>query len=83
MSSHKRTLDSIRDGKQDNDIRFLDVVALLKSFGFMVRINGDHHIFYKSGIDEIINLQPTGSKAKAYQIRQVRNLITKYKLGEE
>ncbi len=30
---------------------------------------------------EIINLQPAGSKAKAYQVKQVRNLVVKYKLA--
>jgi hypothetical protein len=33
------------------------------------------------GIEEIINLQPKGAKAKAYQVRQVRQLIVKYGLG--
>jgi hypothetical protein len=33
---------------------------------------------------EILNLQPKGSKAKPYQVKQVRNLVVKYKLaGEE
>jgi hypothetical protein len=32
---------------------------------------------------EIINLQPKGSKAKPYQVKQVRNLILKYKLAGE
>ncbi len=27
------------------------------------------------------NVQPNGSKAKPYQVKQVRNLIVKYKLG--
>ena len=30
-----------------------------------------------------INLQREDSKAKPYQVRQVRNLIVKYKLGGE
>ena len=30
---------------------------------------------------ERINLQRDGSKAKAYQVRQVRNVILKYSLG--
>ena len=48
--------------------------------GFKVRIKGSHHIFYKEGIDEIINLQSQGNKAKPYQVKQVRSLILKYKL---
>ena len=35
------------------------------------------------GVEEILNLQPKGAKAKPYQVKQVRNLILKYKLGEK
>ena len=45
----------------------------------MSRQRGSHRIFYKDGIDEIINLQPNGNKAKPYQVRQVRKLILKYR----
>jgi len=55
---------------------------LLNRLGFEERIRGDHHIFFRKYVDEIINLQPKGSKAKQYQVKQVRNLILKYKLGD-
>jgi predicted RNA binding protein YcfA (HicA-like mRNA interferase family) len=55
---------------------------LLDALGFRERIRGSHHIFTRTEVIEIINLQPTGSKAKAYQVRQVRQLIVKYNLGE-
>jgi hypothetical protein len=49
--------------------------------GFSVRIKRDHHIYYREGIEEIINLQPLkDGKAKAYQVKQVRVMIFKYKL---
>jgi hypothetical protein len=32
-------------------------------------------------IEEILNIQPKGSKAKNYQVKQVREVILKYKLG--
>ena len=48
-----------------------------------MRINGSHHIFFKEGVEEILNLQPKGEKAKAYQVKQVRDLVTKYRLVEE
>ena len=35
----------------------------------------------KINIDEILNLQADGSKAKPYQVKQVRQVILKYKLG--
>jgi hypothetical protein len=58
---------------------------LLKEIGFKEHIRGDHHIFIKEGVREIINLQPENSKVKAYQVRQVRRIILNYKmmLGDE
>ena len=35
----------------------------------------------KDEVDEVLNLQPKGSKSKSYQVKQVRNVILKYKLG--
>lgn len=37
----------------------------------------------KLSFEEILNLQPKGAKAKPYQVKQVRNVILKYKLGGE
>ncbi|TVQ46909.1 MAG: hypothetical protein EA365_04460 [Gloeocapsa sp. DLM2.Bin57] len=45
-------------------------------------IKGDDYIFTKDNVEEIVNIQPKGSKAKGYQVRQVRNLIVKYGLGD-
>jgi hypothetical protein len=56
---------------------------LLNRLGFDERIRGGHHIYTKTEVTEIIDLQPKGSKAKPYQVKQVRNLILKYKLAGE
>ena len=48
----------------------------------LARIHGSHHIFTKQGVEEILNLQAKGAKAKAYQVKQVRAVILKCKLGE-
>jgi len=69
-------------GQADANIAFSDLRNLLMWLSFQERIKGDHHIFTKSGVEEILNLQPQGSKAKPYQVKQVRNIIVKYKLGE-
>jgi len=53
------------------------------SIEFEERIRGSHHLFRKQGIEEKINLQRDGNKAKPYQVRQVRNVILKYHLGGE
>jgi hypothetical protein len=67
----------------DQSINFSEAVSLLLSLGFSQRIKGDHHIFYRGGIVEIINIQPNGAMAKSYQVRQIRELIIKYKLEEK
>ncbi len=79
----KKTLEKVLSGLADKNIRFSDLLNLVKDFGFSERIKGDHHIFYKEGIDEILNLQPLrDGKAKAYQVKQVREIIFRYKLHE-
>ena len=80
MSKATKILEVVLRGTSDANIAFSDICLLLKSLGFSERIRGDHFIYTKVGIEEIINLQTIGNKAKAYQVKQVRNLILKYKL---
>ncbi len=56
------------------------------ALGFEERVKGSHRIFKREDVDEIITLQPSGSKAKPYQVKQVRQLINHYRMashGEE
>jgi hypothetical protein len=71
------------NGQSDTEIAFDELCSLLKRFGFQVRVRGDHYIFSKVGIEEIINLQPVNAKAKPYQVKQIRNLFRVYRLDEE
>jgi len=80
MRKYEKLITTILSGRSDQSIRFSELTHLLSAMGFDERINGDHHIFYMQGIEEILNLQPKGSQAKAYQVKQVRNLILKYRL---
>lgn len=68
-------------GTSDANIAFADLCSLLESLGFERRIRGSHHIFSRVGIDEILNIQPKAGKAKPYQVKQVRNVLVKYRLG--
>ena len=52
----------------------------MSKFDFTTRIKGSHHIFFKEGIEEILNLQPQKNKAKPYQVKQMREIFIKYKL---
>ena len=80
----KRALQKVLAGLSDKNIKFSELREILLDLAFAERVKGDHHIFTKDKIVEIINIQPLrNGKAKAYQVKQVRNLILKYKLHEE
>lgn len=81
MSQYDKIMISILSGTKDSNITFTDLQKILTMLGFVVRIKGDHFIYTKDGIEEIINIQPKGNKAKPYQVKQVRNIILKYKMG--
>ncbi len=81
MVRQDKLLDRILRGTSDANIPFVDLCQLLRRLGFDERVRGDHHIFTKEGVEEILNLQPKQTNAKPYQVRQVRNVILKYKLG--
>ena len=83
MGSREKLLAQITDGRSDANIAFEDLCNLLLHFGFDMRTRGSHHVFRKAGILEKINLQRDGNKAKPYQVRQVRDIILKYRLGGE
>jgi hypothetical protein len=72
-----KTLDEILRGNSYANVRFDDLRALLAHLGF----RGDHHILTRDGVPEILHLQPRGSQAKAYQVKQVRGVIVSYGLG--
>ena len=82
MSKLEKILFQILQGTSDKNIPFKDLKSLMLALGFEERIKGSHHIYSKEGIIEIINLQPKGSDSKAYQVKQVRQLALKYKLGD-
>ena len=80
--STARTLRRLLSGASDATIRFGDLCSLLETPGFEKRVKGSHHLFRKAGIEEKINLQRGGNNAKPYQVKQVRPVILKYKLGD-
>jgi len=82
MRKYSKLRMKILMGSADTDITFPELCQLLIRLGFTERIKGSHHIFTHQGIEEIINLQPKNSKAKPYQVKQVRILLTKYRMGE-
>ena len=81
MSKYDKLVFQILRGTADANVSFDDLCGLLDKLGFEERIRGSHHMFRKEGVLEKINLQRDGNKAKIYQVRQVRAVLLKYKLG--
>ena len=82
MGKYSRLWIKIVSGRSDGNISFSDLCQLLLHLAFEERIKGDHHIFSRDDVEEIINIQPYKNKAKPYQVRQIRNILIKYKIGE-
>lgn len=72
----------ILSGQADANIRFDELRRFLLRLGFIERVRGSHHLFRRQGVRELLNIQADGSHAKPYQVRQARQVILKYRLGE-
>jgi hypothetical protein len=81
MTTKEKLLARILSGRSDANIRFHSLRGLLLSLGFEERSRGSHHVFVKTGVTEIINIQREGNLAKPYQVRQIRAIIGTYGLG--
>lgn len=81
MSKYDKLLVRVLRGTSDANIAFSDIRQLLIHLGFQERVRGSHHIYYRDNVAEILNLQPKGTKAKPYQVKQVRNILLKYRLA--
>lgn len=79
MATIDKLYQTVMDSAQEKNIKFQDLVKLLLYLGFCQKVNnGDHFLFNYPGIKELINIQPDkrdSSKAKSYQVRQIRNFL--------
>jgi predicted RNA binding protein YcfA (HicA-like mRNA interferase family) len=83
MGKLEKALWQILSGNSDRNIAFGDLAYVLENLGFQKRIKGSHHLYFREGVSEIINIQPDGEKAKPYQVKQVRQVSVKYQLVGE
>jgi predicted RNA binding protein YcfA (HicA-like mRNA interferase family) len=84
MSKAEKLAAKILSGKSDKNFAFSDLCYILDRAGFQSRHGkGSHRIYYKEGVAEIVNVQPRNGKAKPYQVKQVRELLLKYKIDIE
>lgn len=81
MGKYEKLLQLVLSGRSDANVTFGELRQLLLRLGFSERIRGDHHIYFREGVEEILNLQPRGGMAKPYQVKQVRGVILRYGMG--
>ena len=60
MGKLEKLYEHILMRRSDANVPFETLRTLLRRLGFDKRIKGDHHIFTKDGVEEILNLQPEG-----------------------
>lgn len=82
MNQSAKFLMRLLSGRADATMRFAELRQLLLALGFSERVRGSHHVFVREGVVELLNLQQDGAQAKPYQVRQVRQIIVKYRLGD-
>lgn len=65
----------------NTSVSFSDIQFFVDKLGFSGRCKGDHYIYTLDGVNDIINIQPNGNNAKKYQVKQIKKIVEKYKLG--
>ena len=85
MTRHEKLLRKVLRGASDGNVGFDELCELVRRLGFSERHRGgSHRIFSRDGVVEILNVQPlAGGRAKAYQVKQIRQVILKYDLAGE
>ena len=83
MSTYAKIRAEILSGKSDKNISEEDMVFFLSKIGAIHRRTKGSHMQYSiEDIPELINIQPKNGKIKPYQVKEIRNIVNKYKLGE-
>jgi predicted RNA binding protein YcfA (HicA-like mRNA interferase family) len=81
MTKRAKLLDAVRNNPRD--VRFEDLVRLVKALGFVAdRQAGSHGIYvHPNPAVPFVNLQEgKNGKAKPYQVEQVLDLVDRFKL---
>ena len=82
MSKKEKLLLKLLTGNADANFDISELILILKWLEFEERnTGGSHQIFWKEGIEGIINLQKNkDGNAKSYQVKQVRTFLVTHKL---
>ncbi|MHB1680713.1 MAG: type II toxin-antitoxin system HicA family toxin [bacterium] len=81
MTTNQKFITKLLNPDSRKNIDFNDLTKFLKNLGFSERIKGEHFIFTKENVAEIVNIQPNeNNKAKSYQVKQIISILKKYKM---
>ncbi len=83
MSRYDDVREKILSGNSDKNISEEDMKFFLRKIGAVhKRTKGSHFMCSLDGVPELINIQPKNGKIKPYQVKEIRNIVKKYRLGE-
>lgn len=83
MKRYRKIREDIMSGRSDKNISEEDMEFFLSKIGATHRRTKGSHIQYSvDNIPELINIQPKNGKIKPYQVKGIRNIVSKYRLGE-
>jgi hypothetical protein len=72
--------NALKELKSETNVKFRRLVLIAAHFFGAPRINGSHHVFKTPWRGKpFVNLQKDGSKAKVYQVAQVKEALIKLK----
>ena len=77
---NKKIYFAVKSGHSDKNINFNDYCSLIEALGFVLQRQNGSHMIYKHPNGAYLNIQKIGSKAKEYQVKQLRMTIEKYGL---
>jgi predicted RNA binding protein YcfA (HicA-like mRNA interferase family) len=78
---NKKVYEAIMSGQSDNNIKYTDFQNIIVDLGFDFERQRGSHTTYRHKIYFVkMNIQPRVNKAKDYQVKQLRNIIKKYRL---
>jgi predicted RNA binding protein YcfA (HicA-like mRNA interferase family) len=82
MASARRAFDAVLAGR--GAMNFRDFERVLIALGFRLnRTSGSHRIYLHPKVPRPLSIQPMGKDAKAYQVRQLRDMIREFDLAIE
>ena len=78
----KQAIEEVNKWKENRkNIRFNKLCLVVEAFGFRYKGGrGDHVVYSRNDVVEILNFQNVNGKAKPYQVKQFIDVVEKYGL---